>query len=244
VSDSLVFQNLQEDTPFTAQRYCQTIPDYESGMQPDKYLNSEVIPSDEPGLAAKIGVKQDAHVSAVRYTFLDGDPFGEDTTGYQWAFYHFSGGILIAALYTDLPVLAGGFSPAIYFENVDGTESEVFWSAQESGIDGQYFCFDLSGSDPEFIGFWGGEVAGTNPADGCTLDYASSRDALVALYNATDGENWTDNTNWLIGDPCGYDWFGVGCGNQGVYCDAEEAEGDPTARSLMVGRRSARARPA
>ncbi len=25
----------------------------------------------------------------------------------------------------------------------------------------------------------------------------SERDALVALYNATGGDNWTDNTNWL-----------------------------------------------
>lgn len=23
----------------------------------------------------------------------------------------------------------------------------------------------------------------------------SERDALIALYNATDGDNWTDNTN-------------------------------------------------
>lgn len=37
-------------------------------------------------------------------------------------------------------------------------------------------------------------------------------DALVALYNATDGTYWTDNTNWLSGgDPC--DWFGVDCGS-------------------------------
>ena len=35
-------------------------------------------------------------------------------------------------------------------------------------------------------------------------------DALVALYNATDGENWTDNTGWLTTDtPCS--WDGVGC---------------------------------
>lgn len=31
--------------------------------------------------------------------------------------------------------------------------------------------------------------------------------ALVALYNATDGDNWTDNSNWLIGPVC--DWFGI-----------------------------------
>ena len=24
------------------------------------------------------------------------------------------------------------------------------------------------------------------------------RDALIALYNSTDGANWTDNTGWLV----------------------------------------------
>ena len=32
--------------------------------------------------------------------------------------------------------------------------------------------------------------------------------ALVALYNATGGPNWTDNTNWLNGSPDNT-WFGV-----------------------------------
>ena len=34
------------------------------------------------------------------------------------------------------------------------------------------------------------------------------RAALVALYNATDGANWRDNTNWLTDAPLG-DWYGV-----------------------------------
>ena len=36
----------------------------------------------------------------------------------------------------------------------------------------------------------------------------SDRDALVALYNATDGPNWTNNTNWLSDAPLD-DWYGV-----------------------------------
>ena len=31
--------------------------------------------------------------------------------------------------------------------------------------------------------------------------------ALVALYNSTDGSNWTNNTNWLTGNVD--TWFGV-----------------------------------
>ena len=37
------------------------------------------------------------------------------------------------------------------------------------------------------------------------------RDALIALYNSTDGANWIDNTGWLgeAGTEC--DWHGVNC---------------------------------
>ena len=39
---------------------------------------------------------------------------------------------------------------------------------------------------------------------------ALERAALVALYNNTDGGNWTNNTGWLLSDDhCS--WFGVGC---------------------------------
>jgi Leucine-rich repeat (LRR) protein len=37
-------------------------------------------------------------------------------------------------------------------------------------------------------------------------------EALVALYNSTNGANWTINTNWLLTDtPCS--WYRVGCGD-------------------------------
>ena len=35
-------------------------------------------------------------------------------------------------------------------------------------------------------------------------------EALVALYNSTDGANWTDHTDWLLtNSPC--NWYGVFC---------------------------------
>ena len=40
------------------------------------------------------------------------------------------------------------------------------------------------------------------------------RAALVALYNATDGPNWVDNTNWLTDAPLG-EWYGVSTGRSG-----------------------------
>ena len=36
----------------------------------------------------------------------------------------------------------------------------------------------------------------------------TDREALVALYNATDGPNWANNENWLSGAPIG-EWYGV-----------------------------------
>ena len=36
----------------------------------------------------------------------------------------------------------------------------------------------------------------------------SDREALMALYDATDGENWTDNTNWGSNEDLG-EWYGV-----------------------------------
>lgn len=35
--------------------------------------------------------------------------------------------------------------------------------------------------------------------------------ALEALYYSTNGDNWTENTNWLTGDPCQNSWYGVTC---------------------------------
>ena len=37
---------------------------------------------------------------------------------------------------------------------------------------------------------------------------SSDRATLVALYNATDGSNWANNTNWLSDRPLG-EWHGV-----------------------------------
>lgn len=45
----------------------------------------------------------------------------------------------------------------------------------------------------------------------------AERDALVALYNSTDGDNWKNKTGWLsdIGTECS--WFGVMCIKNHVY---------------------------
>ncbi|MHC1744626.1 MAG: MopE-related protein [Syntrophobacteraceae bacterium] len=56
-----------------------------------------------------------------------------------------------------------------------------------------------------------------NPATAIPL---TERDALIALYNSTNGTGWTNRTNWRLPDdsdfgPVGSEctWFGVTCGN-------------------------------
>ena len=44
--------------------------------------------------------------------------------------------------------------------------------------------------------------------EGWAQDHAGDKQALVALYNATDGANWENNENWLSDKPLA-DWYGV-----------------------------------
>ena len=44
--------------------------------------------------------------------------------------------------------------------------------------------------------------------EGQAQDHAGDKEALIALYNATDGDNWAYNDNWLSDEPLGT-WYGV-----------------------------------
>ena len=60
----------------------------------------------------------------------------------------------------------------------------------------------------------GGDYAGVTASDVTVTeadndnDADAERAALVALYDATGGNNWTDNTNWKSQEPVG-NWYGV-----------------------------------
>ena len=43
-------------------------------------------------------------------------------------------------------------------------------------------------------------------------DYAT----LENFYNALGGSSWSDNTNWLTGDPCNDGWFGILCDGDNI----------------------------
>ena len=40
--------------------------------------------------------------------------------------------------------------------------------------------------------------------------------ALQDIYQNTNGQSWTNNANWNVGDPCDNSWFGVSCDNYNV----------------------------
>ena len=56
----------------------------------------------------------------------------------------------------------------------------------------------------------------------------TDREALVALYNATDGENWNESDNWLSDAPLG-EWYGVGTYDDGrvgaLYLSSNDLSG-------------------
>ena len=55
------------------------------------------------------------------------------------------------------------------------------------------------------------------------------REALIAFYNATDGPNWTDNTNWCSDEPLDM-WYGVTTDHEGrvtgIALDGNSLSGD------------------
>ena len=57
----------------------------------------------------------------------------------------------------------------------------------------------------------------------------TDREALVAFYNATYGENWRDNDNWLSDAPIG-EWYGVNTNGDGrvisLVLDANNLSGE------------------
>ena len=64
--------------------------------------------------------------------------------------------------------------------------------------------------------------------DEVELQFCSDRDVLITLYEATDGDNWLENENWLSNRPIG-EWYGVYVDDSGrvigLYLSENEMSG-------------------
>ena len=84
-------------------------------------------------------------------------------------------------------------------------------------------------------GSWSDWETATPGGSGVAARPESSVDraALVALYNATDGANWTDNTNWLSDGHVG-EWHGVTTDDTGRVTELSLRENDLTGTIASV----------
>ena len=101
---------------------------------------------------------------------------------------------------------AGSYTSAqmVPFAGPGGTISGL-----EGGTSYSFIVIGMRWNWVEYGTAWGSrsEWTAATPA-ASTIDAGTDRGALVALYNATGGPNWTDNTNWLSEEPIG-EWYGV-----------------------------------
>ena len=103
-------------------------------------------------------------------------------------------------------------------------------------------AIDIAGADI-LVGAFGEDSPGTDQGAvyayelDCTSGCDQNYNALMAIYNATGGDNWTRSTNWGEGCPCENNWEGVTCiegnklvtlslGNNGLRGDIPEEIGD------------------
>lgn len=126
-----------------------TLNDYCEVALPGTLNETEYFHGDENGLRALF--RDGTGITGIRYSFLDNaDP--SLASGFQWGFYTFPSGATLVALY-----------------GLDGSTGIVpdatsyitdIWSGA-NGYDGQYFCFDSSGT---FVEAWYGNVSEANSA--------------------------------------------------------------------------------
>ena len=102
------------------------------------------------------------------------------------------------------------------------TEPEFSWSSSDTLVARVDDSGLVTGVDKgtATITATAGDYSGK--ADIVTVENAD-RTALVALYEATDGPNWIDNTNWLSNAPLA-EWYGIVVGANGRVTDLELAD--------------------
>lgn len=92
---------------------------------------------------------------------------------------------------------------------IDQGLQQLYWS------DGFFRRVNMDGSNPEIVGSSSGSILSFALYDSVRTAYLRQSTlpadsmALVDFYNALDGPNWTNNTNWLQGGKNVTQWYGV-----------------------------------
>ena len=87
-------------------------------------------------------------------------------------------------------------------------DAAITWQSSDEGVatvSSQGLVTAVSNGTATIKARSGGELA---TATVTVMDTSRDREVLIALYNSTDGPNWTNSTNWLSDMPLG-EWFGV-----------------------------------
>ena len=95
---------------------------------------------------------------------------------------------------------------ALLHENDDYNYPMSTDSRIEETLDAGTYTIEATTYSAKVTGDFILTIYGTDPFD--------DRTALIALYNATNGDNWYDSTNWLTDAPLGY-WYGVTTDEEG-----------------------------
>ncbi len=116
--------------------------------------------------------------------------------------------------------LVEGADITLSLVTVGGTANQYQWmkdSSDISGANGTYL--ELTDIVPEDSGLYNCKITNTTATELTIYSrpqilnvipqgFIADSLALIDLYNATDGDNWTDNTNWLTAGAL-ETWFGV-----------------------------------
>ena len=92
-------------------------------------------------------------------------------------------------------------------------------------IEGSYLCAPSNAAFQTWLGTIGEYHGETCMPE--TGNVETDRAALVALYNATDGAHWRNNTNWLSARPLG-EWYGVTTDGAGRVVELDLGFGELT----------------
>lgn len=125
--------------------------------------------------------------------------------------------------------------PLLSIDNEIIVTIPVLWNAEIGAISGNFkiTVYDTNGMESSITKPAIRLLAGTNYESDILLEnefinlVVKDREALVAFYKATGGENWKNRTNWCSEKPL-KDWFGVTVDNDGRVSGLDLSENQLT----------------